>query len=100
MLQHTVMHNGSRSISARGLPLLFLVRKITSAFSKFFYLGFRPCLVSIFLSFYYCSILFLFGNYCLITDYLGSKDSSRDLQTNCVINFYFQLYLMSHACAT
>jgi hypothetical protein len=26
-------------------------------------------------------------------------DSSRDLQTNCVINFCFRLYLMLHACA-
>jgi len=31
--------------------------------------------------------------------YVTLKDSSRDLQTNCIINFYFYLYLMLHACA-
>ena len=30
---------------------------------------------------------------------LGLKDLSRDLQINCVISFYFYLYLMLHACA-
>jgi len=30
---------------------------------------------------------------------LGSKDSSRDLQVNCVISFYFRLYLMLYICA-
>jgi hypothetical protein len=29
---------------------------------------------------------------------IGSKDSSRDLQANCVISFCFRLYLMLHAC--
>jgi len=27
------------------------------------------------------------------------KDSSRDLQINCAINFYFHLYLMLYVCA-
>jgi len=33
-------------------------------------------------------------------DQPGSKDSSRDLQLNCVISFCFRLYLMFHACVT
>jgi hypothetical protein len=28
------------------------------------------------------------------------KDTSRDLQANCAISFYFRLYLMLHACAS
>jgi len=31
-------------------------------------------------------------------DYLGSKDSSRKLHTNCVISYLFYLYLMFHIC--
>jgi hypothetical protein len=31
----------------------------------------------------------LFGKYCLIVDQLGSKDSSRDFQLNCVISYFF-----------
>jgi hypothetical protein len=31
----------------------------------------------------------LFGKYCLIMDQLGSKDSSRDFQLNCVISYFF-----------
>jgi len=46
------------------------------------------------------ALSFLFDKYCPIMNKLGSKDSSRDLQTNCVISFYFRLYLMLHACAT
>ena len=30
---------------------------------------------------------------------VGSKDSSRDLQANYVISFYFRLHLTFHACA-
>ena len=33
-------------------------------------------------------------------DELESKDSSRDLQLNCVISFCFRLYLMFYTCAT
>ena len=29
---------------------------------------------------------------------LGLKDSSRRNQLNCVINYFFQLYLMFYAC--
>jgi hypothetical protein len=32
-------------------------------------------------------------------DYPGSKDLSRDLQPNCVISFFFRLYLVLHAYA-
>ena len=32
-------------------------------------------------------------------DYLGLKDSSRQLQANCVISYSFYLYLMLYACA-
>jgi len=38
------------------------------------------------------AFLFLFDKY-----YLIMEDSSRDLQINCAINFYFCLYLMLHA---
>ena len=41
---------------------------------------------------------FLFDKYCLIMEYLGLKDSSRDLQVNCAISFFY-LYLILHACA-
>jgi hypothetical protein len=43
------------------------------------------------------TFLFLFDNYYSIMEYL--KDLSRDLQVNCVIKFYFFIYLMLHACA-
>ena len=44
----------------------------------------RPYLGSNFLLQYIVTLSFLFGNYYLITDYLGLnlKDSSRDLQVN------------------
>jgi hypothetical protein len=32
-------------------------------------------------------------------DYLGLKDSSRQLQANCAISYSFYLHLMLHACA-
>jgi hypothetical protein len=31
----------------------------------------------------------LFDKYCPIVDQLGSKDSSRDFQLNCVISYFF-----------
>ena len=34
-----------------------------------------------------------------IMDYLGLKDSSRQLRTNCAISYSFYLHLMLHACA-
>jgi len=46
------------------------------------------------------TLSFLFDKYYPIMNKLGSKDSSRDLQINCVISFCFRLYLMLHACAT
>ena len=52
-----------------------------------------------FLNFATVAFSFVCGKYCPIIDKLGSKDSSRDLQANCVINFCFRLYLMFHACA-
>jgi len=51
-------------------------------------------------SFRYCSTFVFFDKYYSIMDELGSKDSSRDLQLNCVISFCFRLYLMFHACTT
>jgi len=42
---------------------------------------------------------FLFDNYYLIINYLGSKDLSRNLHINCAISFCFYLYLIIHACA-
>jgi hypothetical protein len=39
----------------------------------------------------------LFGKYCLIMDQLGSKDSSRDFQLNCVISYFFTyIYYFMH----
>jgi hypothetical protein len=44
------------------------------------------------------SIIFvLFDKYCPIVDQLGSKDSSRDLQLNYVISYFFYLHLILHA---
>jgi hypothetical protein len=31
----------------------------------------------------------LFDKYCPIVDQLGSKDSSRDFELNCVIRYFF-----------
>jgi hypothetical protein len=53
----------------------------------------------IFLVFRIVTLLFLFDKYCLIIEYLGLKDSSRDLQVNCAISFYFRQYLVLHICA-
>jgi hypothetical protein len=39
----------------------------------------------------------LFDKYCPIMDQLGSKDSSRDFQLNCVISYFFYLHLILHA---
>jgi hypothetical protein len=39
------------------------------------------------------SIIFvLFDKYCPIVDQLGSKDSSRDFQLNCVISFFLPTF--------
>jgi hypothetical protein len=40
---------------------------------------------------------FLFGKYCPTVDQLGSKDSSRDFQLNCVISYFFYLHLLLYA---
>ena len=45
------------------------------------------------------ALSFVFDKNCLIMDYLGLKDSSRQLQANCVISYSFYLHLMLHACA-
>ena len=42
---------------------------------------------------------FVFGKNYPIMDYLGLKDSSRQLQVNCAISYSFYLHLMLHACA-
>jgi hypothetical protein len=34
----------------------------------------------------------LFGKYCPIVDQLGSKDSSRDFQLNCVISYFLPIF--------
>ena len=39
---------------------------------------------------------FVFDKNCPIMDYLGLKDSSRQLQANYAINFSFCLHLMLH----
>jgi hypothetical protein len=45
------------------------------------------------------ALSFVFDKSCLIMDYLGLKDSSRQLQANCAISYSFYLHLMLHACA-
>jgi hypothetical protein len=37
----------------------------------------------------------LFGKYCPIMDQLGSKDSSRDFQLNCVISYFLPTFTTS-----
>jgi hypothetical protein len=37
----------------------------------------------------------LFGKYCPIVDQLGSKDSSRDFQLNCVISYFLPIFTTS-----
>jgi hypothetical protein len=55
----------------------------------------RPCLVpKNILDFGIVAFSFLFDKYYPIMDYLGSKDSSRQFRPNCVISFYFYLYLI------
>ena len=45
------------------------------------------------------ALSFVFGKNCPIMDYLDLKDSSRQLRTNCAINYSFYLHLMLHAYA-
>ena len=45
------------------------------------------------------AVLFVFDKNCPIIDYLGLKDSSRQLRANCVISYSFYLHLMLHTCA-
>ena len=45
------------------------------------------------------ALSFVFGKNCPIMDYLGLKDSSRQLRANCAISYSFYLHLMLHACA-
>jgi len=45
------------------------------------------------------TLSFLFDKYYSIMEQLVLKDSSRDLQVNCTINYLFYLYLMFHTCA-
>jgi hypothetical protein len=45
------------------------------------------------------ALSFVFDKSCPIMDYLGLKDSSRQLQANCVISYSFYLHLMLHTCA-
>jgi hypothetical protein len=37
------------------------------------------------------TIFVLFNKYCPIVDQLGSKDSSRDFQLNCVISYFLPI---------
>ena len=45
------------------------------------------------------ALSFVFGKNCPIMDYLGLKDSSRQLRTNCAISYSFYLHLMLHTYA-
>jgi len=56
---------------------------------------YRPCLV------FFCKInilvfLFVFNKYYPNINQLNSKDSSRKLQVNYIINCYFYIYLILH----
>ena len=44
------------------------------------------------------ALSFVFGKNCSIMDYLGLKDSSRQLRVNCAISYSFYLHLMLYAC--
>jgi len=46
------------------------------------------------------ALSFVFSKNCLIMDYLGLKDSSRQLRANCAINYSFYLHLILHTYAT
>jgi len=58
----------------------------------------RIWLDQFFFDFNTVTLLFLFDKQYPIIEQLGLKDSSRDLQINCVISFFY-LYLMFYACA-
>jgi len=61
----------------------------------------RPCLdKKNFLDFDTIALLFLFDKHYPIIEQLGLKDSSRDLQVNCVISYLFYLCLMFHTYVT
>ena len=45
------------------------------------------------------ALSFVFDKNCSIMNYLGLKDSSCQLQANCVISYSFYLHLMLHTCA-
>jgi len=45
------------------------------------------------------ALSFVFDKNCSIMDYLGLKDSSRQLRANCAISYSFYLHLMLHAYA-
>ena len=45
------------------------------------------------------ALSFVFDKNYSIMDYLGLKDSSRQLRANCAISYSFYLHLMLHACA-
>ena len=49
----------------------------------------RARLVPKIFGFWLLALLFVFGKNCSIMDYLGLKDSSRKLQTNCAISYSF-----------
>jgi hypothetical protein len=63
----------------------------------FFSAVFKPCLDWKKMNLMNSNIFVLFGKYCPIVDQLGSKDSSRDFQLNCVINYFFTyIYYFMH----
>ena len=71
--------HGSRSrwaLRSRRLPALFRFKKL--------------------FDFDTIAFLFLFNKYYLITEELGLKHSSHDLQVNCAISYLFYLYLIFH----
>ena len=58
----------------------------------------RRCCEKI-LDFVTVALSFVCDKYYLIMNQLGPKDLSRNLQLNCIISFYFHLYLMLYVYA-
>jgi hypothetical protein len=48
-----------------------------------------PCLDRRFFNLMNSTTFVLFDKYCPIVDQVGSKDSSRDFELNCVIRYFF-----------
>jgi len=85
-----------RPVLSSGLSVIFSARALMRASHRIqspraSFISKKFCKIKI------ITLLFVFNKYCPIMDYLGLKDSSRQFRPNCVISFYFHLYLIFHA---